>query len=418
MLFPRRDPIRLVVLASAVVLAVATSTLLGRDWYYDAGRAVDRGGLYLFLASPLYAAMACLITMQWRRSWDSFSFPASSRGLTARTPWLWVATQGAVVHVAVVMSLWGVAEAHEAVGRPDFVSTVVQFLSIFGFSALGGLVGRFARSELAAVSLGGGILILNVTFPSLYFRAISDVGTGDSDLVLRPYAPEPLVLKALVFTGLVISALPLRRIPSWIRMIITFLGLTVMLSAAIVLYNYRGSRTISVAPSTVEWSCFQGENVQVCGPSAMRGLLDDVAQSAGSAVAVLRDVGVQAPHRAVITTDPHEASTSTIMLELGPTDVRHGQSLQAVIYAYTAAPHCDAGDGPSVIPDESVLLARAALYGWLQYRLDSVVEGTFPSDVVENLRKLPNEAQAMEVRRLYELTQSCSRSVPLQQLGR
>lgn len=416
-LFPRRDPLRLVLLASSALLALVTSSMLGLDWYYDSARAVDRGGLYLFLASPLYAGMACLLTMQWRRSWDSFSLPAPIRGLTAGTPWLWIAGQGVAFHVVVVVTLWVVAKAHTAIGHPDLLSTAVQFLSILGFSALGGIVGRFARSELAAVSLGGGILVLNVAFPSLYFRVISDVGTGDSDLALRPYATEPLALKAVVFTGLIIAGIPIRRIPAWARKIVSLLGLSMTLGAVIGLYNYTGPRTIPVAPSSANWSCFDEQDVEVCGPHVMYGLFGEMAESAGSAVAVLADVGVKAPRRAVIATDPREASISTVMLELGPTEVRRGQSLQAVIYAYTAAPHCDVGEGPSSVPDESVLLARAALYGWLQYRLDSVVEGSFPSVVVENIRKLPSAAQALEIRRLYTMTQSCSGSIPLQQLA-
>ncbi|MFD0207169.1 MULTISPECIES: hypothetical protein [Saccharothrix] len=389
-------------------LAIFALTVPEANWRFEWGRSMSAAGLYLFIASPLYAGLASFDTVFWRNRTAQVAEGIRDRDLIARLPWLCTAAIGLAVHAVVLLAIAVTAAVSGAVGAVHVEIIVVQLLSIAGFAALGGLVGLYTRSYLAAPVLALVCVGLNVLAPTGPFRSLVTVGTGTKDLIeLRPH-PTQIALQVGVFTVLLVAALPVRLFTRRARTSVS----AVLLAAVLVTGGVFGGSAQPLEFDQAEQVCRQHE-VAVCGPAALSDRFAAIGGALADVAAPLVAIGIPVERRFVVLTDGGIAPPDVrAALFIGTEAVRDPERLAvAARRGVTSGAHCDSRS--TAMPHDSVVLGRAMLDGWLQRRLGLDQPGTYPTDLVDALEALPAPDVAHVLGAVYAAVVDCAEKVPL-----
>lgn len=392
-------------LAVPLALALAGFALLSPDteWRFEWGRALNMAGLYLFISSPLYAGLAAFDTVRQRRQLRALAEGLPDWRLADQVPWLGTAVLGLAVHLTVMAVIAVAAWQSDAVGSPYVSTMIIQAMSIAGFAALGGLVGSLSFSYLVPPALTLACIGLNVLVPTGPFRNIVSVGTGQVDLLgLRP-DPRHELVQSIVFGLVVVAALPIRRIRARARLV----TMSAIPAVAVLVAFVGASSPVLLRPVAYDKVCAEVKGFDICGPEALRQDFSTIATALVPGAQVLRDSGVAVPVAYEALPPGHVPPPSRLMMVVTPQVLRDPPQLQAVARAALVGGQvCDIGKIEP--PDETVIIGRALLDGWLQESLGQVIEGTYPSALVNRLRAMPQQERSALITQLYGEINACS----------
>jgi hypothetical protein len=362
--------------------------------------------LYLFISSPLYAGFAAFDTVRQRRRMQDLVESLPDRRLPDRVPWLNTAVVAVGMHIVIVAGVALVAGLSDAVGQPYLSTTAIQIMSICAFVALGGLAGSLTSSLLVPPALTLVCIGLNVLVPTGPFRSVVAVGTGQVDLIgLRP-DPRHEVVQAVVFGLVVAAALPLRRIAARIRPIASS---TLAAGAAIIAFTGANAPSM-LTPTSYLKTCADHNGVRFCGPTALKRYFATFAGEIARGADLLTRSGV-APPTGYQIVPPGHVPTPELRVMVADTETARDASQLALAarQALVGGLVCDIGRHEP--PDESVIMGRATLDGWLQEELGQVEPGSYPSDFVARLRALPQPDRDMLIRQLDRQVNSCAPNI-------
>lgn len=259
----------LIVLVTVMFGTASWAFALGFDsWRRDTMQAADNAGLYLFLSSPVLAAVSAWVVTAATSSLGELADGALERDMVWRAAWPPFAVTASTIHMVVVLTMVVVARLSESVGSVAMLPIVVQFLSITFFAALGALLGDRFRSKLTAPVTLLALLTANTVLANLGFRKITEVGTGSGDFIDLELRLSYLLPKVAIFGAFTLFALPIRRAPFALDPVRRFLApaVTVVL-AVVVMTADQVPETYVAGPR----ACHQDVGVTVCGPVQLTG---------------------------------------------------------------------------------------------------------------------------------------------------
>lgn len=402
----------LVLLGVAVALAIGAATqnyfVDFSSWRFDLLQAIDDSGTYLFVVSPFYAGLACWLAARESARLHELAVGLPSRSLMWRAAWLVIAAPAAAIHVIVMVATISTALLSGALSTFQVTPFLVQFASILGFTAFGAAVGGLSRSRIAAPALFLILLLLNTVFASLGFRRLSDVGTGSADFIdLRmPLSYE--LPKLALFVAVLGVSLPLRRRPARLIAVV----LSVILATYGVAGLAAGSEPTQYRPT--RRSCWTAGATQVCAPEVVARYapaLDDVVRRMDQ---LLSRNGVRSlPSRVDIVSRAAEHDDLPIYhgrrvaVPITAAALHSAPQLTAELrMGYSYALQCPDSSSDQA-PNDSIILGRAVLDGWLQVKLDQVEPGSFPRDNVDRLLRLPAQQRAKALDALFRQVTEC-----------
>jgi hypothetical protein len=398
-----------------VLLGLASYGLVSEFnlWRFEYPRAADRAGVYLFFAGPVLAGVCAWNAYRWRRSLKGLEEGLPVPGLIWRASWLPVGIVAVTVHCIVVTVHLVIARFSGAIGEVDVRALLVQFLAVLACCAFGALVGGLSNGPMAAPALLLAMLAANTLLAQWGFRRFTQVGTGAADFVDLRYAGGYLWPKAALYLAMVLLALPLRW-SSWSRLA-DRLRTTTLATAAVVciilVWVYSGPM-LELRPEPRQCT---GSGPVVCVPESMVSKRAEIDAAVGRAVSILREGGVTSgPARIdVISRGATFVPKGEAGLLVSGATLHDERALRReVARAFSGAQMCDDLTATSGPPD-NVIMARAALDGWLQTKTDSVEDGSFPPDAVQALDRGTKDQQRHALETLFTGVWNCSPSVEL-----
>lgn len=379
------------------------------SWRRDVMQAADNAGLYLFIFSPVLAAVCAWSAERARANLGELAALSPSRALVWRSVWLPAATVAAGLHLVVLLAMVITAWSSAAVGQVAFLPVMVQFLSIYFFAALGAWAAAVVRSPLTAPAVFVVLLLANTLFADLGFRKISEVGTGAGDFIDLRLGLGYLLPKAALFGAFVLYALPLRAVHvTWILR--TVLHRVMPLAAAGLAIVVMTGNTMPEEWAPTTQACHVAGAMSVCEPQELVGHTRDLDEYVDAVDDLLHQIGgVTIPARvdyvsrgaAVLS---RSAVDITVTSQALPSSTA---SARAVEFGFAYALGCSSSDDVAG-PPQSVLEAHAVLDGWLQHQFGTVQPGSFPADRVSRLLAQSPARQRAVVRSLMNQVWSCA----------
>jgi hypothetical protein len=382
-------------------------------WRFEYARAVDRCGLYLFIAGPVMAALVAWETWNERRRLLSLVGWLPHPWLVRFKPWVGAIAWFSLAHVVVLAVYLVTAWAAGAVGRPPVLGIVVQFAGIVGYVSLGAAVGWWAKSAVAAPVLGALLALANMEVGFTYrVRNVTELGTGVVDQLGMRLSFSHALLQLVCFAGLALVVWPLRRRRSNVQAVAVAGVLAAVVAAGLTTrgQDFRFTQDTSDAAPRCSTSL-----PRVCGPAELGGAYDRMSQDLRAYEEPLRAAGVSPPAAYRIATlglsTPEGVALShgQGIITLGP-ELLHdaGVTRSALVFAAAEPQTCDDGNMTSGSQISLVVALRATMLGWLAYQLRFDAGHQYPSDIVWPLEKLPLSVQRSWVAATYPKLWACS----------
>lgn len=412
MLEDRHLLIGLVVLAPVALAVGSWSFFSEMDlWRTDTMQAVDRGGLYLFILSPCYAAICAWSAVSAYAELGAAVDGLPDRSLVWRRSWAPYAVAATAFHVVYLVALIVVAEASRSSGGIDVLPLVVQLLSIPFFCAVGAAVGGRWRSVITAPVLFLALLAGNTLLVRYGFRRISEVGTGSADFIDLKLSLSYLLPKLVLFAAGAVWALPVRwrpvRLGAWTRLA------PAAIAVLMVVWIFgEDSQAQVYAPGTPVCHTTPA-GVSVCVPPDVSAFASDYDAPIDRVQRIVQSTGATSVPEKVrlVSRGATRLPAHTVVLTVTSTSVRAADERQRdVVFGYAYAQSCDDPTSETGPPD-NVLETHGLLDGWLQHQVGLDEPGTYPSEAVGALEALPAAEQSAQVRRMLDGVWNCDKTV-------
>ncbi|WP_328746776.1 hypothetical protein OHT57_14400 [Streptomyces sp. NBC_00285] len=363
--------------------------------------ATTLAGEWLVFGGAVVAGVTAWEAWLTRRRLDAFHTGPSRGSANVFAVWAGAATWWTLLHTLFLAVHLTAAFVSHAIGPVEPLIIAVQYIAVWGFCALGALVGWYTRWVFAAPLLT--LALVAVVLSGAEAQRIMWFTSASSLLGWRPVTSS-YTLQAAVYAGVLVVVLG-QLLSTALRRGLLVAGLVLSLCTAV---PAAASGRSYWKPAVAADDCArQANGLTVCAGDGFEPLYARVASGLAPVVRRMRALGIEPPTTYVIAAgesvripDPHDGVISVDAVN-GRTHVPPA----ALVMAATIQTGC-------AHPTSGQVERQAVLYGWFLREFGTDAPGRYPPQPVQQLRALDTAAQRAWVQDAYTQAWACDPAAP------
>ncbi|MEU5099888.1 hypothetical protein [Streptomyces sp. NPDC020996] len=357
-------------------------------------------GEWLVFGGAVIAGTVAWEAWLTRRRLDAFLTGPSRGSANVFAVWAGAATWWTMLHTLFLAVHLMAASLSDAVGPVQPLIIAVQYIAVWGFCALGALVGWYLRWVFAAPLLT--LALVAVVLSGAEAQRIMWFTSASSLLGWQPVTSS-YALQAAVYAGVLVVVLG-QLLPTVLRRGLLVAGL--VLSLVTVPAAASGRSYWKPAVSAAHCAR-QADGLTVCAGDGFESLYPRVAASLTPVVRRMRAWGVEPPVTYVI------AAGDSVRIP----DRRDGVISVAAVNGRTHVPPAALVMAATIQtgcarPTSEQVERQAILYGWFLREFGTDAPGRYPPQPVQQLRSLDTATQRAWVQEAYARAWACDRTTP------